>query len=36
MSGEIIHRVVYDNYDDFQHVNFTILGIILMTKLMLG
>jgi hypothetical protein len=22
MSGEIIHHVVYDNYDDFQHVNF--------------
>jgi len=24
MSGEIIQRVVYDNYDDFQHVNFLI------------
>jgi hypothetical protein len=21
MSGEIIQRVAYDNYDDFQHVN---------------
>jgi hypothetical protein len=23
MSGEIIQRVAYDNYDDFQYVNFT-------------
>jgi hypothetical protein len=23
MSGEIIQSVVYDNYNDFQHVNFT-------------
>jgi hypothetical protein len=22
MSGEIIQNVGYDNYDDFQHVNF--------------
>jgi hypothetical protein len=22
MSSEIIHSVAYDNYDDFQHVNF--------------
>ncbi len=22
MSSEIIQSVVYDNYDDFQHVNF--------------
>ncbi len=22
MSGEIIQNVTYDNYDDFQHVNF--------------
>jgi hypothetical protein len=22
MSNEIIHIVTYDNYDDFQHVNF--------------
>ncbi len=22
MSSEIIRSVVYDNYDDFQHVNF--------------
>jgi hypothetical protein len=22
MSGEIIQSVAYDNYDDFQHVNF--------------
>jgi len=22
MSGEIIQNVVYDNYDDFQHINF--------------
>ncbi len=22
MSGEIIQSVVYDNYNDFQHVNF--------------
>jgi hypothetical protein len=24
MSNEIIQSVVYDNYDDFQHVNFII------------
>jgi hypothetical protein len=22
MSGEIIESVAYENYDDFQHVNF--------------
>jgi hypothetical protein len=22
MGNEIIHIVTYDNYDDFQHVNF--------------
>jgi hypothetical protein len=22
MNGEIIYNVAYDNYDDFQHVNF--------------
>ncbi len=22
MSGEIIQGVAYDNYDDFQHINF--------------
>jgi hypothetical protein len=22
MTGEIIQNVAYDNYDDFQHVNF--------------
>ncbi len=22
MSSEIIHSVIYDNYDDFRHVNF--------------
>ncbi len=25
MSSEIIHIVAYDNYDDFQHVNFIFL-----------
>jgi hypothetical protein len=46
MGSEIIQSVAYDNYDNFQHVNFifsqkfiihfTILRIILMTKLTLG
>jgi hypothetical protein len=22
MSNEIIHSIAYDNYDDFQHLNF--------------
>jgi hypothetical protein len=25
MSNEIIQNVAYDNYDDFQHVNFIFL-----------
>jgi len=25
MSGEIIQHVAYDNYDEFQHVNFIFL-----------
>jgi len=44
MSSEIIQSVAYNNFDDFQHLNFifshkfhfTILRIILMTKLSLG
>jgi hypothetical protein len=44
MSSEIIHNVAYNNYDDFQHVNFifftnfhfTILKDYLMMKLTLG
>jgi hypothetical protein len=42
MSSEIIQSVAYDNYDDFQHVNFTVSQIFiddfedyLMTKLTL-
>jgi hypothetical protein len=27
MSSEIIHSVVFDNYDDFQHVNFMLSQI---------
>jgi hypothetical protein len=27
MSSEIIQNVAYDNYDDFQHVNFIISQI---------
>ncbi len=44
MSNEIIQCVVYDNYDDFQHVNFIFSHKIsfhyfenyLVTKLTLG
>jgi hypothetical protein len=44
MSSEITQSVAYDNYDDFQHVNYiifrkfhlSILRIILMMKLTLG
>jgi hypothetical protein len=44
LSSEIIQSIAFDNYDDFQQVNFifftkihsTILGIILMMKLTLG
>jgi hypothetical protein len=45
MSSEIIQSAAYNNYDDFQHVNFlfsqnfhyfTILRNILMTKVTLG
>ncbi len=44
MNSEIIQNVAYDNYDDFQKwqlhsfpkIHFTILRIILMTKLTLG
>jgi hypothetical protein len=43
MSSEIIQNVAYDNYDDFQHVNFLFPQIsfhyfedYLMTKLTLG
>jgi len=44
MSSEIIQSVAYDNYDDFQHVNFIYIyiflyhffGDYLMTKLTLG
>jgi hypothetical protein len=44
MNSEIIQNVAYDNYDDFQkwqlHISpnfhFTILRIILMTKLTFG
>jgi hypothetical protein len=43
MSSEIIQSVTYDNYDDFEHVNFifsqknhfTILRIYLIMKLTL-
>jgi hypothetical protein len=27
MSSEIIQNVAYDNYDDFQHVNFLLAQI---------
>jgi hypothetical protein len=27
MSSEIIHSVSFDNYDDFQHVNFILSQI---------
>jgi len=43
MSSEIIQSVVYDNYNDFQHVNsyfhkisFSYFEDYLMTKLTLG
>jgi hypothetical protein len=44
MSREIIENIAYDNYDDFQHVNFIIFHKIsfhyfedyLMMKLTLG
>jgi len=43
MNSEIIESVAYDNYDDFQHVNFNFHKIsfhyfedYLMTKLILG
>jgi hypothetical protein len=25
MNSEIIHIITYDNYDDFQHVNFKLI-----------
>jgi hypothetical protein len=43
MSSEIIESVAYDNYDDFQHVNFvfsqnfiSLFEDYLITKLTLG
>ncbi len=27
MSSEIIQNVAYDNYDDFQHVNFIVTKV---------
>jgi hypothetical protein len=30
MNSEIIHIITYDNYDDFQHVNFIFTQIFIL------